>query len=156
ELQQPVGKLQEAKVPGIINGRISHPGEEDKYRLAVQPGARLRFDVNANRIGSPLDAVLTLQNESGALLAQADDRTDSVDPLLDFTVPQGTKTLIAAIKDVAQRGGPEYLYRLAVLPADLPDFDLSVSEDRLLVQPGSCGVIRVDAERRGYNGPIRL
>src|SRR5262249_15975741 len=36
EADQPAGKLQEVTVPAGINGRISKPGEEDRYRLLVQ------------------------------------------------------------------------------------------------------------------------
>src|SRR5262249_14824428 len=57
EADQPAGKLQEVTVPAAINGRIGKPQEVDRYRLLVQAGQRLRFDVVANRVGSPLDGV---------------------------------------------------------------------------------------------------
>ena len=77
ETPQPPGKLQEVAVPVIINGRISAPGEVDRYLVHVKAGMRLRFDLIANRAGSALDAVLELRNESGALQAESDDRQDS-------------------------------------------------------------------------------
>jgi hypothetical protein len=50
------GTMQEVTVPAVINGRLGAAGEEDRYKLVVQPGAKLRFDVMANRAGSPLTA----------------------------------------------------------------------------------------------------
>src|SRR5262249_59290066 len=55
EVAQPAGKFQEVRVPAAVNGRISKPNEVDRYRLLVQPGMSLRFDVIANRAGSPRD-----------------------------------------------------------------------------------------------------
>src|SRR5262249_30679710 len=81
------GKLQEVAVPAAVNGRLRTPGEEDRYRVPVQPGMKLRFDVLAERAGSPLDGVLTLRNEAGVQLARSDDQAGTLDPGLEFTVP---------------------------------------------------------------------
>jgi hypothetical protein len=156
ETDSPRGKLQEVTVPAGINGRIGKPNEEDRYRLFVKPGMKLRFDVLANRAGSPLDGVLTLFNEAGAQVAQNDDRPDTVDPGFDYTVPSGVTALVVALKDLQGRGGPNYVYRIAVAPADQPDFSLAVLEDRYLVPQGGTATMRVRAARAGYNGPIRL
>src|SRR5205807_4481430 len=69
EAALPQGKLQEVAAPAAVNGRIAKPGEEDRYRLLVTPGARLRVEVFANRSRSPLDGVLVVRNEAGAQLA---------------------------------------------------------------------------------------
>jgi hypothetical protein len=37
------------------NGRISHPGEVDRYLIPVKAGDRLRFEVQAAALGSWLD-----------------------------------------------------------------------------------------------------
>src|SRR5262249_42146325 len=54
------GKLQEVTAPAVVNGRLGRPHQEDRFRLIVKPGMKLRFDVWANRAGSPLDAILNL------------------------------------------------------------------------------------------------
>jgi hypothetical protein len=156
ETTPPAGKLQEVTPPAVINGRIGKPHEEDRYRLLVKPGMHLRFDVLANRAGSPLDGDLFIRNEAGAQLAASDDRPDTVDPGLDFIVPDGVNALVVALKDVAGRGGDTYIYRLAITPADRPDFSLTMFEDSLVAPHGGAGILRVRAERAGYNGPIKL
>jgi hypothetical protein len=151
------GKLQELAVPAAVNGRLRMPGEEDRYRVPVQPGMKLRFDVLAERAGSPLDGVLTLRNETGAQLARSDDQPGTLDPGLEFTVPAaGVTAVVAVVADVHGRGGPEFVYRLAVTPVGQPDFSLSLTEDRQQVPRNGSALLRVKATRTGYNGPIKL
>jgi hypothetical protein len=158
EADMPMGKLQEVAVPAVINGRIGKPHEEDRYRLLVKPGMKLRFDVLASRAGSPLDAVLSLQNDAGAELAAGNERPElkTIDPGLDFTVPDGVQALVVVLKDLEGRGGPTFLYRLSITPSDRPNFRLTLFEDRHNVPQGGAAVMRVRAERAGYNGPIKL
>ncbi|MGH7138273.1 MAG: hypothetical protein ACREHD_21190, partial [Pirellulales bacterium] len=50
--------LQRLAAPMAVSGRVAAAGEEDRYELVATPGVRLRFDVLAARVGSPLDGVL--------------------------------------------------------------------------------------------------
>ncbi len=154
--EQPKGKLQELPIPCGISGRLNAAGEEDAYRLAVQPGMKLRFDVLAERAGSPLDGVLVLRNETGTQLARSDDQPGTLDPGLEYTVPAGVTALVAAVSDVHARGGPGFTYRLGVTSSTHPDFTLALSEERLQVPRNGAAVLRVHATRTGYDGPIRL
>jgi hypothetical protein len=150
------GNLQEIAVPAVINGRLRKLGEEDRYRLRVAPGMKLRFEVLANRAGSPLDGVLVVRNDHGAQLARSDDRPDTIDPGLDFTVPDRVTALVVGLADLQGRGGAAYIYRLAVTPADRPDFSLTLFEDRQLIPQGGSAVLRIRATRTAYQGPIKL
>ncbi len=145
-----------AAAPVAINGRLAKAGEQDRYRLTVSPGAKLRFDVLANRAGSPVDGVLSIQNASGAELAASDDRRETRDPGLDYTVPKDTDTLIVALRDLQGRGGPDFVYRIGITPLGQPDFSLSLESDRLLIPKDGAALARVRVQRSGYNGPIKL
>jgi hypothetical protein len=150
------GKPQEVTAPVAVNGRLSAPREEDRYRLLVKPGMQLRFDVLAERAGSPLDGVLVVRNGAGAQLASSDDRPNTVDPGLDFTVPQGATALLVTLTDLHGRGGPNYVYRIAVTQAGQPDFSLTLLDDRSHVPQAGTTLVRVRASRAGYGGPIKL
>jgi hypothetical protein len=153
----PDDKPQEiSAAPVGINGRISGRGEQDRYRLAVTAGQKLRFDVLARQAGSPLDGVLAIQNEQGAPLAENDDRQDTCDPRLDFAVPENTSAVVVALRDLQGRGGPDYVYRIGVTPLGQPDFSLSLTDGRFLVPKDGAALARVVIERSGYNGPVRL
>lgn len=143
-------------VPAALNGRLSQAGEEDRYTLQVSPGMKLHFEMFAVRAGSPVDGVLTLRSQQGSVLASNDDRPNTTDPALDFTVPAGMQQLVLAVKDLLGRGGESFIYRVAVTDARQGDFELSVQEDRIEIPQGGTTLVQVQAKRAGYNGLIRL
>jgi hypothetical protein len=142
--------------PVGVTGRLGAAGEEDLYRIAVQPGSTLRLDLLASRLGSPLDGVLTVLTEQGTVLGTSDDRPGTIDPGLDVGVPADVQAMIVAIRDLLGRGGDEFVYRLVAEPAGRPDFSLALVEDRHHVPQQGAALVRVRAERRGYNGLIAL
>ncbi len=155
------GAIQQVEsLPAALNGRIAKAGESDRFRFKVQPGEKLRFEVFADRLGSPMDAVLKLQRDNGTLLAQSDDSPGSPDPLLDFTVPADVQSLVVAIEDVHGRGGANFIYRVVIqrLSGDsgMKDFRLFLPSAEMNVPMGSSRVVEVDIERAGDRGPLRL
>jgi hypothetical protein len=150
------GSMQQVSAPVGINGRLEKPHGEDRYLVKVSPGMKLRIEVTASRIGSPLDGVLFVRDEKGKQLATSDDQPDTVDPGLDFTVPDGITAIVLALKDVAGRGGPDFVYHIGVARLDRPDFSLSVAQDRNMIPADGIGLLRVSVNRRGYDGPIKL
>lgn len=157
EASSPPGNLQRIPhAPVGINGRLLTAGEEDQYVLAVQPQSRLRFDVLARRAGSPLDAVLFLRGENGAELARGDDRPGSSDPGLDFVVPDGVTALVVAVGDLQKQGGADFVYRIGVQDLSRPDFSLALDAAQVNIPAGGTQIIRVQADRVAYQGPIHL
>ncbi len=150
------GSPQQVTAPVGISGRLDKPHVEDRYRVTVAPGMKLRIEVTASRIGSPLDGVLFVRDEKGNQLAMSDDQPNTVDPGLDFTVPGGATAIVLGLKDVAGRGGADFVYHIAVARVDRPDFSLSLANERHLIPAGGNGLLRVTANRRGYSGPIKL
>ena len=147
--------LQQIVAPAGFSGRLT-AAKEDQLRVAVEPNERLRFEVLAARIGSPVDCVLSIRDEHGNQLASNDDQPGTTDPGLDFNVPGNSHAVVVAIKDVTGRGGPDCIYHLAVSRLDRPDFALSLVDDRGEIPPGGMGLLRVLARRTDYNGPIDL
>ncbi|MEX2142116.1 MAG: hypothetical protein WD894_22810 [Pirellulales bacterium] len=151
------GDLQTIAVPSGIHGRLLTRGEEDRFRITAAGSQKLRLEVYALRLGSPLDAVLTVYDTSGKnVLATNDDQPRMSDSALDFTAPADAKDLVVGLKDLIGRGGGDYVYRLTVLPQDRPDFSLALADERVNVPRGGRALVRVAVERRGYNGPIDL
>jgi hypothetical protein len=89
-------------------------------------------------------------------LQSSDDRAGSADPMLEYTVPAGTMSLQVGVKDMQERGGPTYLYRIEVRDASAPEFAISVAADRINIPAGGTQVLQVQATRQGYNGVIDL
>lgn len=159
--QAPPGKDQELPAGSLgISGRLTGPFAEDWYRLPVIPGTKLRMEVFADRLGSPLDVALAIRGETGNELARADDRPGSLDPLLEYTVPDKVKFLRIGVLDSQGRGGPRAYYRLTIQPASArspgSEFQLTTPVQRLSLPPGGSAVLPVQIERRGYGGSVQL
>jgi hypothetical protein len=139
-------------VPLVINGRISQPNEEDVYLLDVTPGQPLSLRIDARSIDSPLDARLAVK-VNRAVQAVADDRPGSRDPAFTFN---GVEQIQLTVRDLYGRGGPHYLYRLRVIPAGQPDFSLRVTTQKLSLPADGTGLLRLELNRAGFNGPVKL
>lgn len=150
------GPKKPVAAPVGLNGILSKPGEVDSYRVNVRPGAKLRLDVLARRLGSPLDGVLSVRTAQGKVLGRNDDRPGNRDPGLDVQLPGSVKQVIVTLRDQQGRGGDNYIYRIEVQDLGRPDFSLTVASDRVNLPVGAAQVLRVQANRRGYNGPIKL
>ncbi|MGH9657699.1 MAG: PPC domain-containing protein, partial [Bryobacteraceae bacterium] len=105
----------------LVNGRISKPGEIDRYKVKVEPGQQWVFEIAAASLGtSQLDALLTLFDASGKKLAAADDGS-GIDSVLPFTVPKDVREITVAVEDLLGRGGDMWGYRLTARRSP-PDF----------------------------------
>lgn len=148
--------------PGMIgvSGRLLAPSEEDRYQLTVSPGSRLRLEVFAERYGSPLDVALLVRNEKGDLLARVEDGVGTMDPNLEYAVPDGVNAIVVGVADALGSGGPRGVYRLTVEPISPAksknDFVLTTPVQRISLPLGGRFVLPIYAERRGYQGAISL
>jgi len=153
----------------VMNGRISKPGEVDRYKLAVSPGDHWTLDLRARGLGtSRLDGVITIYDSKAQKLASAGDKPPkedvfsllsagrtSSDPWLDFQVPKDAHEVIVAVEDLLQRGGPGFAYRL-VARKQPPDFKLTVLEPYVNIPAKGTVSVNVSVERRGFRWPIQL
>jgi len=143
----------------MINGRIERKGDIDRFGFTAGAGEQLVFEVKAEELGSPLDALLTLYNDKGADLANNDDADPNnrlnLDASLEFTFKEAGNYSLA-IRDLSRLGGPDYGYRLTMRkPA--PSFSLSFDTDRPVVERGGSGTLKITAKRReGFDGEIAL
>ncbi|MGI8601565.1 MAG: hypothetical protein ACR2OZ_01045 [Verrucomicrobiales bacterium] len=128
------------EVPSGVTGRIQRPGDEDRFTFIAVKGRSYDIKVTAAAVGSPLDAWLRIEDKEGKELARNDDAGSS-DPRLSWTTPSdGTFTL--AVGDLTHRGGPDFVYRLAIFePA--PSVSATVSSHSAIVQPGKSTELKV-------------
>jgi hypothetical protein len=101
----------EVKLPVTINGRIFPREDIDVWTFAATKGQTFTCEVNALRLGSPLDARLEVLDPSGRRLAEKVG--DGSDPVLRFTAPADGKYAMR-IHDVSFHGGQAYVYRLTI------------------------------------------
>lgn len=139
-----------------ISSVLSEPKETDAFLIDVTPGTKYRAEVFAQRLNSPVDAVLEIRKPDGGMLASSDDQNNTPDPAAVFDVPQGINQVKVSVHDVTRAGGPLHLYRIAVTPANHADFHLHIPTPAINIPAGGSAVMEVIAERRGFGGPIAL
>jgi hypothetical protein len=151
------------KLPQIVNGRIERPGDVHFFRIDGKAGEEMVAEVEARRLGSPLDSVLTLTDAHGKQLAFNDDFEDKgaallthqADSRLIYRFPaKGAYYLQLA--DTEQNGGPDFTYRLRV-SHPRPDFELRFAPSSVNLRPGrTIPVTLLVIRRDGFDGAVTL
>jgi hypothetical protein len=106
-------EAQTITLPATVAGAIQASQDVDVFRFEGKAGQQITCEVLASRLGSPLDASLTLYDAAGAVLAHADDTSGGRDPIVTFTLPK-PGTYYLGLIDADDRGGPSHVYRLLV------------------------------------------
>lgn len=100
-------------IPCVVAGAVGAESA-DYYKIAVQAGQRLSFDLIGRRLGSPFDPQITLYAPNGKELAYSNDSPGlQTDPRLTYTFKDAGEYLIE-VRDVMHRGGADYVYRMRV------------------------------------------
>lgn len=138
-LSQPI------ELPCVVNGRISSPGDRDRFLFEAQKGEQIRFRAKSHSLGFPLDAVIVVYDASGNELARSDDSGKVPDPDFNWSAPKnGWFTLV--INDLMGRGRSDYVYRLEIDHL-APDFSAEVLRNALAVEPGQTEEFKVNVTR---------
>ncbi len=132
------------EIPVVVNGKINQKKDIDCFSLQVLSGTRLIFEVNAHRLGSQLDALLSLFDSTGKQLNISDD-VIGAEARIDFSFPKEDKYVIS-IRDLNNQGGINFPYRLSITPLQ-PDFGLTVTPDNPRVARGGTTNLTVSINR---------
>jgi hypothetical protein len=103
---------QELKLPAMVDGGIEKPLDVDVYSFMAPAGKRIRAEIIAARLGSPLDSLVTLFDEQGHSLSTNDDSVGR-DSVLDVKLPAAGRYFLS-VQDANDLGGPVHAYLLDV------------------------------------------
>lgn len=154
---------QTVRMPVIINGRIEKPGDTDEFCFDGKKGDKVVVEVNARRLESPLDSIITITDEAGKVLAGNDDCEDKGAGLTthhaDSCLIQelaGDGKYFVSIGDTQGKGGESYSYRLRISQPQ-PDFALRVVPATVSLKLSGMTPVTVYALRKdGFKGKIAL
>jgi hypothetical protein len=155
------GGGRQVALPVWIAGRIGTPGESDRYVFEGRAGQKIAAEVQARRLGSPLDSFIALTDAVGRTLVSNDDFTDrgaglvthQADSFLLATLPTNGLYRVC-LSDTQGKAGPAYAYRLR-LSEPRPDFELRVSPSVVNLRRGTAQAVTLHALRRdGFDGEI--
>lgn len=158
-----IGAANEMEMPGIVNGGIAWPGDQDFYRVKGTGNQPMTFEIFARRLGSPLDANLSIFDDDGNQIAWNDDfenpsaglTTHHADARVTVKLPADGQCFIR-VADTQNRGSYAHSYRLKVSQGP-PDVFLRATPSSLNAKPGTAAQVTVHAVRLdGYEGPIEL
>ena len=158
-----LGSAQELKPPVIVNGRIETTGDADFYRVKGRGNHEMIFEIFARRLGSPMDASLTVFDNDGNQIAFNDDHEDlasgltthHADSRISVKLPSDGQAFVR-VTDTQGQSGITNAYRLKVYVAE-PSFSLRVTPSSLNARPGGSAKLTVHALRTGgFTGPITL
>ena len=172
EPADPAQKLPPLSPPVTILGRLSKAGERDEFTITAPPGSKHEVRVEAWGLGSALDGQLRVFDKDGRLLGETDDGRAvarrrpgggggrgqgpvSTDPAFDLTMPAGQNEVKLVVKDLVDRGGVGFTYRVVVKPVETA-FQLALDDEQVAIPRGGTALIPVTVTRAGYNGPIAL
>ncbi len=156
-------QAQSITIPCVINGHIDRVNDVDVFRFDGRAGDVIVLDVNARRLGSPVDSLVRLMDASGKVIAWNDDhdnpesglQTHHADSYVMTKLP-ATGSYTVSITDIQRQGGESYAYRLRVSQPQ-PDFALRLNPSSLNVPAGHSVPVWVHAVRKdGFDGDITL
>ena len=173
------GNATAVMTPITLNGKIDKPGDVDYFSFEIEEPQLLVFEVEANKLSSNLDALLTLYgpgkpmeaseemawNDNKEQVLMVNDDGITADARIDWNFEEAGKYSVA-IRDLNNQGGEAYPYRLNIRPLE-PDCELSVvaldlrnqatALDNPRISRGSSVTLQVDVTRLDqFAGPIRL
>ena len=118
------------KAPVAFHGILSSKDDNDWFRFQAKKGEKLRFQVLARQLRSPLDSLISIrQATDNKYLIANDDQTGGIpDSRLDYEIPADGEYVLE-IRDQLRRGGPDFVYRIEIqnrapsISATLPKAD---------------------------------
>lgn len=150
-------------LPAVLNGCIIKPGQIDEWKWQAKKGDAWEFELRAAKLGSKLDGVLTICDREGKVLTSA--QASPADPSVRFAVPADGEYRVQIQDRFRSRGGPEFAYRLRIVPPAAADFRLTLAPDPRQIGPADAvslprkgqAKLKLNIERiGGFKEPIAL
>lgn len=175
-----LGQATLVTVPITLNGKIEKAGDVDRFSFEITESQHLVLEVEALKLSSNLDALLTLYGPEKTMevseemawddaekenVLLVNDDASGADARIKWTFEEAGKYSVS-VRDLNDQGGETYPYRLSLRPL-APDCELKVVAlnnrnqpapfDNPRVSRGSSVTLQLDVTRLDeFNGPIRL
>jgi hypothetical protein len=150
-------KAQKVPMETVVNGRTT-AGKLDFYTFTVATKGTVQLEVFARRLGTPVDSEILLYNAQGGLM-QSDDDGRSIegrggDSWILRQLDPGDYTV--GIRDIYDRGGAEYAYRLWVC-TPVPSLNVLTTPESPTVKRGEKTELTVRLTREyGWDADVAV
>jgi hypothetical protein len=140
-----------AQFPAAMNGRLDKAGDRDCFKFQAKKGQRVHCVAITRELGSPCDLHMSLHKSDGSQIAAArqDRRTT-----LATEIPEDGEYVLQ-VEDLVVGASAKHVYRVKISDA-YAGFSLHSEQLQYTSPQAGTFVVKVLAQRRGYNGPIEL
>jgi hypothetical protein len=145
------GEATPADFPGAINGRLDKPGDRDYFKFRANKGQRVTCVARTRELGSACDLYMSLHKADGSQIAVARQDRQTI---LNATVPEDGDYVLQ-VEDLLVGNAAGCVYRID-MSEQYRGFGIHAEQTQYSAPQGGTFVVKVLAERRGYNGPIEL
>lgn len=138
---------------GGFSGQFNDAQSVHRFRFSARKNDRLSLVDRSREFGAAAMLGLAIRDEAGKLIGE-NHKAGTSGGSLTVTIPSDG-SYAADLSELAQRSGPDYAY-YAELRRSLPDFELTLETASVILPLDGYAIVKVTANRKGYNGPIRL
>ncbi|MFI3331618.1 MAG: hypothetical protein R3Y38_07415 [Rikenellaceae bacterium] len=148
----------------IVNARIEHEYDKDWYYFDVdKKNSTWSFEITARRLGSSLDAKITIMDAQGVVVKQEDDTNNPSEGMIThhadaLLVHKFTKIgrYYIRVTDTQNKFGDNYAYRLHAYQST-PGFRLRIEPSAISIPQGGSAHFTVFPERdNGFRQSIEI
>lgn len=140
-------------LPARIRGSIAEGHDQDRFVFEARSGKYVVAELESERLGSPLDAWLAVEDADGKELARNDDAGGSFDPKLEWQAPADGQ-FVLAVGSVTHRGGPDFSYRLNAARG-LPGWEATLEASAFVLKAGETNTLRLKVDfLRGFTNAL--
>lgn len=140
-----------AALPGSLNGRLDKAGDRDHFKFVAKKGQRLHCLAKTRELGSACDVHMSLHKPDGSQIAVARQEARAV---LDAEIPEDGEYLLL-VEDLLVDGPAGHVYRIE-LSDSFARFSLAAEHTQYTSPQAGTFVMKVLAQRHGYDGPVDL
>jgi hypothetical protein len=140
-----------AQFPGALNGRLDKAGDRDCFKFKAKKGQRVYCLAMTRELGSPCDLHMSLHKHDGSQIAAARQERRTT---LAAEIPEDGEYVLQ-VEDLLVGESAKHVYRVKVSDA-FAGFSLHAEQLQYTSPQGGTFVVKVLAQRPGYNGPIEL
>jgi hypothetical protein len=131
---------------------LDKPGDHDHFKFQAKKGQRMHCVAKTRELGSPCDLYMSLHKADGSQIALARQDRQTV---LNAEIP-GDGEYVLHVENLTVDGDSSaHVYRIDVSEA-FSGFSLTTEHPQYTAPHAGTVVIKVLAQRRGYNGLIEL
>lgn len=142
-----------AEIGSGLTGAFSKDRPIHRFQFPAKKGDRLVLTDRSRQLGAAAMLGLAVRDEAGKLTGE-NRRAGTSGGTLNISIPNDGAYDVE-VSELTRRSGADFGY-YAELRRSVPDFELSLETASVILPQDGYAIVKVTANRNGYNGPIKL